>query len=287
MYPRVVTKDPTGVEAEVQAAYLAMFAGGDPLFVPRVFGWVIECFTGSYGDYQAVDTRYHDFEHTLQGTLCMVRMLHGRHLAGAQPPLTERMFQLGVLAILLHDTGYLKKHDDVEGTGAKYTITHVARSAQFAAELLAEKGFGAADIRAVQNMIRCTGVDAHPRDIPFQSELEKTVGGALATADLLGQLAAEDYVDKLPTLYAEFAEAASFTHDKTHFVSSFSSVNDLMERTPEFWTGFVRKRLNEDFGGLQRYLNDPYPDGPNYYLECIEANMERVRRRVAEAAVSR
>ena len=286
MYPRVVTKDPTGVEVEVQAAYLAMFASGDPLFVPRVFGWVIECFTGSYGDYQAVDARYHDFEHTLQGTLCMFRLLHGRHIAGVQPPLTQRMFHLGLLAILLHDTGYLKKHDDTEGTGAKYTITHVARSAEFAAQLLSEKGFGPADIRAVQNMIRCTGVDAHPREIPFQSELERMVGAALATADLLGQLAAEDYVDKLPTLYAEFAEAASFTKDKNSFVSSFSSVNDLMEKTPEFWTGFVQKRLNEDFGGLQRYLNDPYPDGPNYYLECIEANMERVRRRVAEGAVS-
>src|ERR1035438_2971005 len=112
MYPRVVTKDPTGVEAEVQAAYLAMFAGSDTLFVPRVFGWVIEAFTGSYGDYQAVDARYHDFVHTLQGTLCMFRLLHGRHIAGAQPPLTQRMFHLGLLAILLHDTGYLKKQGD-------------------------------------------------------------------------------------------------------------------------------------------------------------------------------
>jgi hypothetical protein len=287
MYPRVVTKDPVGVEAEVHAAYLAMFADGDELFVPRVFGWILECFTGSYGDYQAVDARYHDLEHTLQGTLCMVRLLHSRHVAGAQPALNQRMFHLGLLAILLHDTGYLKKSDDTEGTGAKYTITHVARSAEFAAQLLADKGFGPSDIKAVQNMICCTGVDAHPRDIPFQSELEKLVGAALATADLLGQLAAEDYVEKLPTLYAEFAEAARFSKDKSHFVNSYRSVNDLMERTPEFWNGFVQRRLNEDFGGLQHYLDDPYPGGPNYYLECIEANMERVRRRVAEAAVSR
>ena len=69
MYPSVVTKDPTAVEVEVQAAYLAMFATGDLLLVPRIFGWAIECFTGGYGDYQAVDARYHDFEHTLQATL--------------------------------------------------------------------------------------------------------------------------------------------------------------------------------------------------------------------------
>ena len=287
MYPPVVTKDPAAVEVEVQAAYLAMFPSGDPLFVPRVFGWAIECFTGGYGDYQAVDARYHDFEHTLQGTLCMVRLLHGRHLAGAQPPLTQRMFQLGLLAILLHDTGYLKKHEDTEGTGAKYTITHVARSAEFAAQLLSEKGFGAADIRAVQNMIRCTGIDASLNQIPFQSELEKTAGFALATADLLGQMAAEDYAEKLPILYAEFAEAASFSKDKSHFVTSFNNASDLMERTPEFWSGYVLPRLNQDFGGLFRFLNDPYPDGPNYYLDRIEANMQRVRRQLEESPMSR
>jgi hypothetical protein len=203
MYPPDVTKDPTAVEVEVQAAYLGMFASGDSFFVPRVFGWVIECFTGSYRDYQAVDAGYHDFEHTLQGTLCFARLLRGRHFAGAQPVLTQPMFRLGLLAILLHDTGYLKKRDDQEGTGAKYTITHVARSVEFAAQLLREKGFSGWEVNAVQNMIRCTGINARLSEIAFQSEMEKTVGEALATADLLGQLAAGDYVDKLPILYAE------------------------------------------------------------------------------------
>src|SRR5262249_44544091 len=132
MYPPTDTKDATAVEVEVQSAYRLMFPRGDRLFVPRVFGWAIESFTGHYRDYQAVDAQYHDFEHTLQGTLCLVRLLRGRHLAGAQPVLTERMFQLGLLAILLHDTGYLKKSGDTEGTGAKYTVTHVSRSADFA-----------------------------------------------------------------------------------------------------------------------------------------------------------
>ena len=73
---------------------------------------------------------------------------------------------------------------------------------------MSEKGFGPADIRAVQNMIRCTGVNANLSVIPFQSEMEKMAGFALATADLLGQMAADDYVDKLPELYQEFAEAS-------------------------------------------------------------------------------
>jgi len=249
--------------------------------VPRVFGWAMEFFSGNYGDYQAVDAQYHDFEHTLQGTLCFIRLLRGRHAAGDQPRLTERMFQLGLLAMLLHDTGYLKKRDDTEGTGAKYTVTHVDRSADFAAELLGEKGFAPAEIRAVQNMIHCTGVNTRPGEIGFQSELERIVGFALATADLLGQLAADDYVEKLPILYEEFEEAAKFSGETGKFIGAFSSPDELMKKTPDFWTGFVKNRLEHDFRGLQRFLSDPYPGGRNDYLERIEANIERLRLRTA------
>jgi len=266
--------------AEVQAAYLTVFPKGDPFFVPRAFGWAIECFTGYYDDYQPIDARYHDFEHTLQGTLCMARLLRGRHLAGADPQLTQRMFQLGLLAMLLHDTGYLKKRDDREGTGAKYTVIHVGRSAAFAARLLGQKGFSENDTKAVQNMIRCTGVDAVLSVIPFQSEMERVGGFALGTADLLGQMAADDYADKLPILYAEFAEAARYSRDRTRFVAMFSSAADLMQKTPDFWEKYVQLKLNRDFGGLYRFLNDPYPYGPNHYLERIEANMALLRQRL-------
>jgi len=286
MYSSVVTKDPTAVELEVQTAYLTICPDGDRLFVPRAFGWAIECFTGNYGDYQAVDARYHDFEHTLQGTLCMGRLLLGRHFAGVHPRVMERAFRLGVLAILLHDTGYLKKRDDKEGTGAKYTVTHVERSADFAAQLMTEKGFSPGDIKAVQNMIHCTGVDSELGIIPFQSEVEKVVGFALGTADLLGQMAADDYVDKLPILYSEFAEAARYTQDNKHFIAMFSSADDLMQKTPIFWERYVKTKLDRDFCGLYRFLNDPYPDGPNGYLDRILINMERLRQRMPVATTT-
>ncbi len=281
MYPPVATNDPTAVEVEVQKAYLAMFPDGDRLFVPRAFGWVMECFTGHYADYQAVDTKYHDFEHTLQGTLCLSRLLYGRHKAAAQPKLTAHFFELGIVAILLHDTGYLKKRNDVDGTGAKYTATHVNRSAEFAARLLVEKGYSAEDIKAVQNMIRCTGVEAVLSGILFQGELEKIVGHALGTSDLLGQMAAEDYVDKLPVLYAEFAEAARFDKGHTDFISKFGGAEELMQQTPEFWQNFVLPRLERDFAGLHHFLNDPYPDGPNEYVRRVEANLQRIQQKAA------
>ena len=280
MDPSAITRNPSAVEAEAQSVYVSLFPNGDRSFVPRVFGWASQCFSGKYQDYQAVDARYHDFEHTLQGTLCMVRLLRGRHLAAVEPKFTQRMFELGLLAILLHDTGYLKKRDDTQGTGAKYTVIHVRRSAEFAAHLLTGKGFPANEIQAVQNMIQCTGVDADLSIIPFQSELEKIAGCALATADLLGQMAARDYVDKLPILYAEFAEAAEFTKDQPHFIGSFSSASDLMRKTPGFWQKFVLAKLERDLGGLHRFLSEPYPNGRNEYLNCIESNMSVLKERL-------
>lgn len=286
MRPSVDTKDPHAVAAEVQAAFLTISPQGDPQFVPRIFGWATECFTGHYSDYQAVDARYHDFEHTLQGTLCLARLLRGRFLARAQPALPEPIVRLGLLAILLHDTGYLKKHGDTEGTGAKYTVTHVHRSTEFAAGLLRPKGFSPSDIAAVQNMIQCTGLEVNLTAIPFQSEEEALAGFALGTADLLGQMAAEDYVDKLPVLYTEFAEAMHFTRHADHFIAQFASAAELMDNTPSFWVNFVQKKLDRNFRGLHRFLNDPYPDGPNLYFERIAANMERLKR-VRQSAAPR
>ena len=280
MATTVSTKDPTAVMAEVQSAYFAIFPNADPLFVPRIFGWAADCFSGGYEDYQPIDARYHNFEHTMQCILCMGRLLRGRHVAGAHPPLTQRLFQLGLVAILFHDAGYLKKRDDTEGTGAKYTVIHVGRSADFAARLLRQKGFPEADIRTVQNMIRCTGVDAALSVIPFANEIEKIVGFALGTSDLLGQMAADTYVDKLPILYAEFEEAARFTRDRTHFVALYASANDLMQKTPVFWEKYVQPKLNREFGGLYRFLNDPFPHGRNDYLERIEANITLLRERL-------
>lgn len=284
MHPPVVTKDPTAVEKAVKEAWLAMFPDRDPALIHRAFGWAAACFRGMYQDYQAVDAPYHDFEHTLQGTLCLARLLHGRHRTGVEPVLTPKFFELGLLAILLHDTGYLKRRDDTEGTGAKYTVTHVDRSAVFAGTFLAEKGFAPEEVRAVQHMIHCTGLNVVLDAISFQCETERVVGYALGTADLLGQMAAPDYVDKLPALYAEFAEAIRFSRCTNHFVARYSSAADLMKKTPGFWDQAIQIKLARDFGGLYRFLNDPYPNGSNDYLDRIEANMERLRRRMAVSA---
>jgi hypothetical protein len=275
------TREPSQVEAEVQKAYLEMFPQGDRKFIPMIFQWAMAWFGGKYRDYQPIDAHYHDLEHTLQGILCMARLLRGRHIQGQEPRTTQRMFELGMLAILMHDTGYLKHSGDPDGTGAKYTLTHVDRSIEFAGELMVSHDYPIEEILAVQNMIRCTGVNVKLDAIQFQSELERIVGFSLGTADLLGQMAARDYVDKLPILYSEFAEAASYNAGKMKAGGFFTSADDLMQKTPLFWEKYVQSKINREFLGLYLFLSNPYPDGPNPYVEQIEANVARIRRELA------
>ena len=47
-----------------------------------------------------------------------------------------------------------------------------------------------------------------------------------------------------------------------------------MQKTPAFWEKYVLPKLDRDFAGLHQFLNDPYPSGPNYYLDRIEANID-------------
>jgi len=54
-----------------------------------------------------------------------------------------------------------------------------------------------------------------------------------------------------------------------------------MEKTPMFWEKYVLLKLDRDFGGIYRFLNQPYPAGPNQYLERIEQNMARLKTRMS------
>ena len=277
MFPAVNTRDLSAIQDEVESIFASLYPEAEAGFVARAFGWTDQWFSGRQPGYQAIDARYHDLEHTLQGTLALARLLRGRHFAGVRPILTPEMFELGLLAILFHDTGYLKLAGDLEGTGAKYTLTHVRRSGDFAKLFLEAQGYDARQVLSVQNMIRCTGVNVDLSTIPFADELERNVGFALGTADLLGQMAAPDYVEKLPVLFLEFAEAALYNGPDSPKSITFQTAGDLMRSSPVFWEKYVWPKINGDFGGLYRFLADPYPSGPNYYLNCIETNLSRLR----------
>lgn len=280
MFPPVDTKQPAEVAAFIQARFLALFPGQSTALLAQIFADVEALFAGRHADFRPIDLRYHDFEHTLQASVCLTQLLEGCGRAERAPTLTARRFELALTAALLHDSGYLKLRSDVTGTGAKYTYCHVLRSCAFAASYLPTVGVGEAEIAGVMGAINCTGPSKQVRTLQFRDATERFVGCAMATADYLGQMAAPDYPDELAALYAEFNESDDFQHLPAA-QRAFHSAEDLIARTPAFWRNLVQPRLEAEFEGAYRYLADPYPGGANAYLEAVERNIAVIERRAA------
>jgi len=193
--------------------------------------------------------------------------------------LSREFFDIGIIAVLLHDTGYIKTVDDIDGTGAKYTFIHISRSADFAAHYLIEIGFEKHKISSVRNTIMCTGVKVDCNKLPFSSEEERIIGYALGTADLLGQMSAVDYPEKLPALYKEFEEAYRYEgterlHERG--IAVFESAEDLIRKTPYFYENVVMVRFKK-MGSLYKYLTYHLKDSRNHYIEAIEENIKRIK----------
>ena len=256
-----------------------MFSGLESPLIRRLFRDVEDMFHGRYLDYQPIDTPYHDLQHTLQVTWCFVQMLGGRHAAGIEPRMNARQFELGVAAALLHDTGYLKLRSDQAGTGAKYTFTHVLRSCSVASSYLPTIGVTLDELDGVLGAIRCTNPTTVIRRLYFQNPIEGIVGCAVATADYLGQMAAPNYLEQLPLLYAEFEESDNFAGVSPD-QRLYHSLEDLMSKTPFFWRTAVVPKLENELLGLYRFLATPYPDGSNPYIDAIHKNIEIIQAEV-------
>ncbi len=276
MFTKAETENAPATAAIIRAIYLRVYPGADLGIIERLFHDVEDMFAGRYLDYLPLDMRYHGIAHTLRAVVALTELIEGRRRAGVMPVLGFRDFQVALVAILLHDTGYLKLRSDSAGTGAKYTSIHVSRSCAFAASYLPTVGFKRSEIDAVTGAIRCTGPHSDIDQVRFHGEVEHFIGCAVTTADYLGQMAAEDYIEDLSSLYAELEEADDFLHvpqDRR----LFRSVPELIAKTPAFWEQFVLPRLTRECHAVFRYLADPYPAGPNAYIQAVERNMERAR----------
>lgn len=282
MLPPVNTKDPQAVAAYVERTFATIYPGASLSWLERIFRDMDDLFSGRHPNYGPADLKYHDFEHTLQATVCITLLLAGRHAAGVEPRFRPRDFELAVAAVLLHDAGYIKLRSDTKGTGAKYTFCHVLRSCAFAASYLPTLGASDYEVEALLGAISCTGPTKEIGKLKFREPTERVIGCALATADFLGQMAAADYPDELEILFHEFEESDDFIH-LPPARRMFKSVADLTERTPAFWKKFVQPKLESDFQAVYRFLAQPYPHGPNPYLEAVEKNIAKIQRRANAA----
>lgn len=279
MFPPVDTKNASAVFLFVQGVFATMYPGAKLEWLPRLFREVEDLFSGRDPDYQAIDLRYHDLEHTMQATVCLAQILSGRHAAAVEPRLGARQFELAVSSALLHDSGYLKQRGDTSGSGAKYTYCHVLRSCAFAASRLPAYGATDYEVEAVLGAINCTGPSKQISRLRFRDPIDRIIGCALASGDYLGQMAAADYPDELGILFQEFKESDDYIRLPAER-RTFGSAAQLIEATPSFWRELVLPKLEGDFQAVYRFLAEPYPHGRNAYLDAVERNIAAIKSRL-------
>jgi hypothetical protein len=257
------------IPVEIQHIALLINPQYDYSSVLTAYEDVVSLFGGKYPGYKACNTFYHDLEHTTDTLLAMARLMHGAVVQGVN--LSERSLTIGMIAALLHDTGYIQTIDDTEGTGAKYTLTHIDRSIEFARRYFRERGLPELDFQFCRNCLLCTGIGTTINDIHFHSDEEKLAGQMLGTADLLGQMADRKYLEKLLFLFHEFQEGG---------VPGYESELDLLQKTLDFHE-VTDIRLSKELGNMHRFMRSHFSVRWNLdvdlYMQAIHKNIDYIR----------
>ena len=261
----VTMEDPGAVLGETLAVARLITPSIDTVFVRHVFGDVRSLFEGVYPHYRRCNTDFHDFQHTTDCLLAMIRLMHGAHLSGVD--LTEKEVRLGLVTALMHDTGYIQKDTETDGTGGCYTKVHVDRSIDFMESYFNLHGLSEADFHLCRRCIKCTGLDVHIHEIRFVCKTQELLGKMLGTADLLGQIASRTYLEKLVFLYKEFSEAG---------IPGFRDEYDLLVKTANFYD-ITKKRLKNELSGMNHYVKAHFLSrhgiDSDLYAEAMENNI--------------
>ncbi len=279
MFPKTKLT-PKNILKHIEKVHNENYGDHDISVIERVFNDVVDLFNGKRKGYQKCDAEYHNLYHTMQTVPPFIEIIDGWNKSESIPRISPDFFQFGMVGVLLHDTGYIKEEGDNEGTGAKYTFTHMQRSIDFASVYLKEIGIPGKNIPYILNIIRCTGV-ALDINIRFHNDEERIAGYALGTADLLGQMSAVDYIDNLPTLYKEFAESYKFEGvEKLLGKGStlFKNADELIRSTPKFYEEIALERF-KIMGDLQQYVKYHYDGQKNPYMDNIEKNIRKIKRK--------
>ncbi len=235
-------------------------------------------FAGNHPKFEAIDAPYHDLDHTLKASACYVELAVKNLQTNDYQPLPLGIAELGLIAILFHDSGYLKDKGDLSGTGAKYAFDHVGRSQAFAKMWLLENGFDDDSILEIQSMIQCTDFSARTLPITFASNSHRLAGHMVGTADLLGQMASHDYIRKLPLLHQEMIEALNHNQSAKIPVEIPQTPQELLKMTPDFFNNYVIPKLTNEYENVFKLLNQPYPDGPNRYMRQIQEHIDSINQ---------
>lgn len=245
----------------------------------KVFNHTVALYNGRIPGYRECNTGFHDLRHTTDVFLAMARLLHGMSLAGCALP--DDMVEPTVASSLMHDTGYIQRMDDDDGTGGQYTLAHIGRSADYALNYLPNAGFSDAEASLVANMIMATSVTVEFPKLNLAGSTEMNAGKALFIADLVGQMADRIYLEKLLYLYREFMEAS---------IPGYQSEEDLLEKTLDFYRTVWKKLIDEaeyDTQHMRAHFRERWGDDRDLYSRAIQNNMAYLNKILTEHAGER
>jgi len=273
---RVQTTDPVSVKTELDRLFRLLYPGACHSTMDRAFQDIVRLYHGQYPGYLACDTSYHNLQHVMDVTLAMARLMDGYERSrNGTPALGVRLYQLGVIAALFHDMGYLRKARDKKAkNGAEYTIINVYRGARFLKDYLPQIGFAEfADVAA--EMLHFTGYEKAVTEIRIKDPLQRLAGSLLGSADIIAQMSDRCYLEKCrDRLYAEFV--AGGVNKKCDPAGReqvvFASGEDLVQKTPRFFETAV-KRLELDLGGAHNYAATHF-GGFNLYMDAAAKNVD-------------
>jgi hypothetical protein len=102
----------------------------------------------------------------------------------------------------------------------------------------------------------------------YDNRSQQLAAWVTATADLVGQMANREYLERLMLLFFEFREAG---------ITFFTDVHDLLEKTDGFYK-LMSARLDNELGGLAPYLTQHFDQSRgvrrNYYVESVDRNLD-------------
>jgi len=263
---------------EIKTIFREQYNESNTEGIQTFFNDIIDLFSGKQQGFQKCDTVYHDLSHTLQVVFVFLKIIRGWNRKEKDSKISKESLTIGIVAALLHDSGYLKTEDDADGTGGKYTFIHIQRGIDFARRYLSLRGFKENQIENVKNILTCTGLKIDYDAFPFYCKEERIIGYALGSADLISQMAASNYPERLPLLYHEFEEAYRYEGiEKLKRAGAllFESADDLMKKTPYFYENIVKERLKK-MGSMYTYLSD---NSENPYIDAIEQNIKKITQK--------
>ena len=283
---RINTTDPVCVKLEIVRIYRTLYGAGDPPALVRAFDDIVQMYRGDYPGFHKCDTDYHDIQHIMDVSLAMSRLLDGYERSrGDGPELGERLFQLGVICALFHDSGYLRRHGDHKHKrGAEYTAIHVSRGGKLLRDYLPTIGFDEYGDAAPQ-IIHFTGYERPVASIKVREPIFRLVGSLLGSADIIAQMADRCYLEKCrDRLYPEFVDGGIAVKKNGHGdVVIFSSAEDLLRKTPHFYKG-AQHRLEVDLGATYRFASAHF-GGNNLYMDEVKKNIRFAERISAEEVI--